>query len=52
LVRAAAAARAVIVFRDPVAGPYDTRTTHRAGRPLFPLACPEATLEPAELFGD
>ncbi len=45
-------ARAVIVFRDPVAGRYDTRTTHRAGRPLFPLACPEATLEPAELFVD
>jgi Uma2 family endonuclease len=46
------AARALIVFRDPVAGRYDTRTTHRAGRPLHPLACPEATLEPAELFVD
>ena len=46
------AARAVIVFRDPVAGRYDTRTTHRAGRPLFPLVSPEALLEPAELFVD
>ncbi|MFM7519038.1 MAG: Uma2 family endonuclease [Planctomycetota bacterium] len=45
-------ARAVIVFRDPVAGRYDTRTTHRAGRPLHPVACPDATLEPAELFVD
>lgn len=45
-------ARAVVVFLDPVAGRYDTRTTHRAGRPLEARACPGATLDPAELFVD
>jgi len=45
-------ARAVIVFRDPVAGCYDTRTTHRAGRLLEARDCPGATLDPAELFVD
>jgi len=42
--------RAVIVFRDPRAGRYETRLTHRGDIAVRPLARPEAALTPAELF--
>lgn len=42
--------RAVIVFRDPRAGRYETRSTHRGDDAVQPLARPEAGLCPAELF--
>lgn len=42
--------RAVIVFRDPLAGRYETRLTHRGDEAVRPLARPKAGLCPAELF--
>lgn len=42
--------RAVIVFRDPRAGRYESRATHRGDDAVRPLARPEAALCPAELF--
>lgn len=43
--------RAVVVFRDPRDGLYETRSTHRGSDPVRPLADPEITLVPADLFG-
>ena len=42
--------RGVIVFRDPRAGRYETRSTHRDDNAVRPLARPSAVLVPAELF--
>ncbi len=42
--------RGVIVFRDPRAGRYETRSTHRDDNAVRPLAQPSASLVPAELF--
>jgi Uma2 family endonuclease len=44
------ASRAVIVLRDPRAGRYETRATHRDDEAVRPLARPEAALVPRELF--
>jgi Uma2 family endonuclease len=44
------ATRAVIVLRDPRAGRYETRATHRDDEAVRPLARPEAALVPRELF--
>jgi len=44
------ASRAVIVLRDPRAGRYETRSTHRGDEAVRPLARPEASLLPRELF--
>lgn len=42
--------RCLIVFRDPRAGRYETRLTHRGDQLVSPLALPAAMLSPAELF--
>jgi Uma2 family endonuclease len=42
--------RAVIVFREPRSGGYESRSTHRGDQLVRPLARPEAALSPAELF--
>jgi len=42
--------RAVIVFREPRAGGYESRSTHRGDQLVHPLALPRAPLSPAELF--
>jgi len=42
--------RAVIVFREPRSGGYESRSTHRGDQLVRPLAQPEAALLPAELF--
>jgi Uma2 family endonuclease len=42
--------RAVIVFREPRSGGYESRSTHRGDQLVRPLAQPEAVLSPAELF--
>jgi Uma2 family endonuclease len=42
--------RAVIVFREPRAGAYESRSTHRGDQLVRPLGREEATLSPAELF--
>ena len=42
--------RAVIVFREPRSGSYESRSTHRGDQLVRPLARPEAALSPAELF--
>ena len=42
--------RAVIVFREPRSGGYESRSTHRGDQFVRPLARPEAALSPAELF--
>jgi Uma2 family endonuclease len=42
--------KAIVVLRDPRAGGYETRSTHRAGEPITPLASPHIHLDPAELF--
>lgn len=42
--------RGVIVFRDPRAGRYETRSTHRDDNAVRPLAQPSAVLMPVELF--
>ena len=42
--------RAVIVFREPRSGGYESRSTHRGDQLVRPLAHPEAALSPAELF--
>jgi len=42
--------RGLIVFRDPRAGRYETRLTHRGDQLVSPLALPAASLSPAELF--
>jgi Uma2 family endonuclease len=42
--------RAVIVFREPRSGGYESRSTHRGDQIVRPLAQPEAALSPAELF--
>jgi len=42
--------RAVIVFREPRSGGYESRSTHRGDQFVRPLAQPEAALSPAELF--
>jgi Uma2 family endonuclease len=44
------ASRAVIVLRDPRAGRYETRSTHRDDEAVRPLTRPEAALVPRELF--
>jgi Uma2 family endonuclease len=42
--------QAVIVLRDPRGGRYETRSTHRGDEAVRPLARPEASLRPRELF--
>jgi Uma2 family endonuclease len=42
--------RAVIVLREPRAGGYESRSTHRGEELVRPLALPQAALSPAELF--
>jgi Uma2 family endonuclease len=42
--------RAVIVFREPGSGGYESRSTHRGDQLVRPLARAEAALSPAELF--
>ena len=42
--------RAVVVFREPRSGAYESRSTHRGDQPVRPLVRAEATLSPAELF--
>jgi len=42
--------RAVIVFREPRAGAYESRSTHRGDQLVRPLVRAEAPLSPAELF--
>ena len=42
--------RAVIMFREPRSGSYESRSTHRGDQLVRPLARPEAALSPAELF--
>jgi len=42
--------RAVIVFREPRAGGYESRSTHRGDQLVRPLAAPQAALSPTELF--
>jgi Uma2 family endonuclease len=42
--------RAVIVFREPRSGGYESRSTHRSDQLVRPLAQPDAALSPAELF--
>jgi Uma2 family endonuclease len=42
--------RAVIVFREPRSGGYESRSTHRGDQLVRPLARPDAALCPAELF--
>ncbi len=42
--------RAVIVFREPRSGGYESRSTHRGDQLVRPLAQPDAALSPAELF--
>ena len=42
--------RAVIVFREPRSGGYESRSTHRSDQFVRPLAQPDAALSPAELF--
>jgi len=42
--------RAVIVFREPRSGGYESRSTHRSDQFVRPLSQPEAALSPAELF--
>jgi len=42
--------RAVIVFREPRSGNYESRATHRGDHVVRPLARVEAALSPAELF--
>lgn len=42
--------RAVIVFREPRSGGYESRSTHRGDQLVRPIAQPEAALSPAELF--
>jgi len=42
--------RAVIVFREPRSGGYESRSTHRGDQLVQPLARPDAALSPAELF--
>lgn len=44
------ASNAVIVLRDPRGGRYETRSTHRGDEAVRPLARPEASLLPRELF--
>lgn len=41
---------AVIVFREPRSGGYESRTTHRGDHLVRPVARPLAALPPAELF--
>jgi len=42
--------RAVIVFREPRSGGYESRSTHRGDQLARPLTQPDAALSPAELF--
>jgi len=42
--------RAVIVFREPQSGGYESRATHRGEQVVAPLVCPQVALAPAELF--
>lgn len=42
--------RAVIVLREPRAGGYESRSTHRGDQLVRPLAALQAALSPAELF--
>ena len=42
--------RAVIVFREPRSGGYESRSTHRGDQLVRPLTQPDAALSPAELF--
>lgn len=42
--------RAVIVFREPQSGGYESRATHRGEQVVTPLVCPQVALAPAELF--
>jgi len=42
--------RGVIVFREPRAGAYESRSTHRGDQLVRPLVVPDAALSPAELF--
>jgi len=42
--------RAVIVFREPRSGGYESRSTHRGDQLVRPLAQPDAALSLAELF--
>jgi Uma2 family endonuclease len=42
--------RAVIVFREPRSGGYESRSTFRGDQLVRPLAVPQAALSPAELF--
>jgi len=42
--------RAVIVFREPRTGAYESRSTHRGDQLVRPLVRTEAALSPAELF--
>ncbi|MFM7289906.1 MAG: Uma2 family endonuclease [Planctomycetia bacterium] len=42
--------RAVIVFREPRAGGYESRATHRGDEVVRPLLFAEAALSPVELF--
>lgn len=42
--------RAVIVFREPRAGGYESRSTHCRDQMVRPLVRAEAALSPAELF--
>lgn len=42
--------RAVVVFREPRSGSYESRSTHRGEQIVRPLVCPEASLVPRELF--
>jgi len=44
------ASRAVIVFREPRSGGYESRSTHRGDQLVRPLTQPDAALSPAELF--
>lgn len=44
------ASRAVIVFREPRSGGYESRSTHRGEQVVRPLSAPQAALLPAELF--
>lgn len=43
--------RTLAVHRDPAAGAYRTRTVHRAGDSVAPLAHPQSALPVADLLG-
>ncbi len=42
--------RAVIVFREPRSGGYESRSTHRGDQIVRPFAQPESAISPVELF--